>query len=192
MTTVLRSRLSEILLIALVLWVTGAQVQCPGSVEARESLATLRTDIDAVAAEVEAITPQRFALVGFTANTFPSDTGVLGFTLACQSDFDAATRMCTSDEVMETVVVPTSLSGDAWVRPQFAPFSATGSGNAVVAHDSSGVTKSGAITSSGVLSCSGWSQSTTSAGLIVDSVGRFSTKPCNMGLASVACCAPAP
>ena len=60
----------------------------------------------------------RYQLVGFTAAVFLGDTGVLGFTAACQSEFsNADVRMCTSEEVMTTTTIPSELSGQAWVRP---------------------------------------------------------------------------
>ena len=65
--------------------------------------------------------PARFQLVGFTSSSaLPADTGVLGFTLECQKEFPES-RMCTSEEVMETTAVPSSLQFTAWLRPSFAP-----------------------------------------------------------------------
>jgi hypothetical protein len=186
MVQAFRGRLGEIVLIALVLWVTGAQVQCPGSVEARESLVTLRADIDAVAAEVDAITPQRIELVGFTTSTFTGGEGVLGFTLACQTDFPGS-RMCTSVEVMRTTNVPASLSGNAWVRPSFEGFVWLGSPGIPVASDSSG-TEPGETE---YLTCSGWIASDAYSGLVVTANGGFDILACDQARA-VACCAPAP
>jgi hypothetical protein len=42
--------------------------------------------------------------------------GVLGFTLACQQEF-ADSRMCASEEIVNTQTVPASLAGSAWFRP---------------------------------------------------------------------------
>ena len=127
-------------------------------------------------------TPSRFQLVGFTSDTFTGDTGVLGFTLACQQVFDGS-RMCMSTEVMETVTVPASLTGAAWVRPMFVSFFGAGTQN--LAKDASGRTSL-----NGRLSCVGW-EDENAAGLRVDSHGAFSTSNCT-NAHSVACCAPVP
>jgi hypothetical protein len=55
-------------------------------------------------------------LVGHTTTTHLGDAGLKAFNLACQADFGAAAKMCTSQEVIETIVQPT-LSSEAWVRP---------------------------------------------------------------------------
>ena len=124
-------------------------------------------------------------LVGFTDATFPADTGVLGFTLACQAEF-AGSRMCTSNEAMNTLAVPSGLVDRAWVRPSFVPISTGVSGTKV--HDASGVRGSVG------LSCEGWSVRSASgqfAGLNVGATGRFGGGPCD-AVRSVACCAPVP
>ncbi|GAG14310.1 unnamed protein product, partial [marine sediment metagenome] len=128
----------------------------------------------------------RYQLVGFTADTFPVTTGVLGFTLACQVAFPES-RMCTSNEVMETVTVPLDLSGEAWVRPSFVPI-ATGDNN-VRAMDNSG--NYGWPSS---FTCSGWRSEVNDGynkGLTVDATGRFVSRRCDYVYA-VACCAPVP
>ena len=51
--------LKSVSLVALFLAALGADVQCPGPVEARESLASLRADLEALRAEVDAIRPLR-------------------------------------------------------------------------------------------------------------------------------------
>jgi hypothetical protein len=117
----------------------------------------------------------RFQLIGFTSTLHLGDTGVLGFTLACQAEFPGS-RMCTSQEVMETTSLPESLAGDAWVRP-------------VVTGD-----KYGAIDASGVraedLSCSGWSNAngSTAAGLIVSESGSIRVTPGCEDPRAVSCC----
>ena len=131
----------------------------------------------------------RIQLVGFTSGNLTSDTGVLGFTLACQAEF-AESRMCSSMEVLESVSVPSGLNGTAWVRPSFTPVSISGGSNTTVALDASGVQRAGAPGSDGLLSCSGWSQSVTASGLTLDANGRFVGRPCNDAVGrSVACCA---
>ena len=54
-----------------------------------------------------------YQLKGFTTAALTGGSGVLGFTAACQAQFGAGARMCTSVEVMETVVIPPGLSGTA-------------------------------------------------------------------------------
>ena len=68
----------------------------------------------AVGAQAQTTDP--YQLVGFTTQPFPGGSGVLTFTLACQADFGPPARMCTSVEVAETVVVPSSLTDRARSR----------------------------------------------------------------------------
>ena len=106
---------------------------------------------------------EEFVLVGFTSTTHLGDTGVLGFTQACNAEFSDS-RMCTSVEVMETVDVPGGLSGNAWVRP-VALFADSSSSEAT---DASGQFSS---------SCSGWSN-TFGSGLSVSGSGQFGGRDC--------------
>ena len=131
-------------------------------------------------------TAARYRLVGFTSALFNGGRGVRTYTQACQADFLSAARMCTSEEVLNTVAwpeVPGEIRG--WLRPVFQP---TGDGVA----DASGV---GGGTS-GDLTCLGWSLSLSSfGGSTVSGDGRFaipySGSRCNVAR-PVACCAPVP
>ena len=42
-------------------------------------------------------------IVGHTTTTHTGGEGVRTFTLACQADFGPAARMCTSEEVIDTI-----------------------------------------------------------------------------------------
>lgn len=128
-----------------------------------------------------------YQFVGFSTATVQGDAGVFGMTAQCQATFDATARMCTSVEVMETVVLPSSLppNTSGWVRPVFVP---TGSGSGFVI-DAGGEQSSD-------LSCRGWSTSYSgNSGLVVDDDGRISTQNysshCNQAR-PVACCKPVP
>ncbi len=124
--------------------------------------------------------PKRFQLVGFTTQTFLGGAGVLGFTLACQAEFPAS-RMCTSQEVLETVTVPTNLIGDAWVRPSYEP-------SPEVQLDASGV-----ATNVILPTCGSWTASVNGpTGLTVDSVGGFRANQLCAVARAVACCAMVP
>lgn len=58
----------------------------------------------------------RYQLVGFSTATRIGAAGVLGMTQACQTDFPES-RMCTVDEVYETIVIPVLPDdGLAWIR----------------------------------------------------------------------------
>ncbi len=123
--------------------------------------------------------PPRFQLVGFSTTPRKGGAGVLGMTLECQNDFSGS-RMCTSIEAMETVNVPSGLSGDAWIRPVFQP-------SVDSPADASGVP--GRVDH---LSCAGWTASTTGTiGLGVNSNGSFTTRQCVVAR-PVACCALVP
>ncbi len=105
--------------------------------------------------------PSSFTLVGFTASTYPSNAGVLAFTLGCGAQFGGS-RMCTVGEVVRTTRVP-PLGGTevAWVNPE------------------RGIADS----------CGGWTDNTPdSTGFGVSRSGQFPRQPCNT-LLSVACCA---
>lgn len=118
-----------------------------------------------------------FELVGFTTTTHHGDTGVFGFTRACQADFPNS-RMCTSVEAMNTVSLPVGLTGEAWIRPVFVSSTATS------AADASGG-ETGFATS---FTCFGWiGSSSGDKGLTVDSNGRFRSLGCSPARA-VACC----
>ena len=130
----------------------------------------------------------RFQLVGFTSATYTGDTGVLGFTRGCQAEFGLS-RMCTSEEVVETVDVPNVATSDpAWVRPTFEPVSAGPGGISAsrVVADVSGIHADFPRE----LSCEGWHSSGT--GLAVDGDGRFGKLSCTNAPRPLACCAPVP
>jgi hypothetical protein len=90
-------------------------------------------------------------LVGHTTTAHQGGEGVRTFTLACQADYGSAARMCTSEEVLNTIVWPT-LTEAAWVRPTIVSSSTDG----IV--DASGIKQTRFY-----LSCQGWG--TTSSGL---------------------------
>jgi len=76
--------LGPVSLLAVAFLFLGIQVQCPGAVEARLSLTSLQTEIDALAADVGVITPIEFELVGWSSR-------------ACGLEFTGS-RMCSSVE----------------------------------------------------------------------------------------------
>ena len=119
-----------------------------------------------------AASPARFQLVGFTTATFDGDEGILGFTVACQSEF-ADSRMCRSQEVLNTVSVPAGLPGKAWVRPSRL--------------GGSGTTIEGA----GFSHCTVWTVSVTGNGLTANAEGKLTEELCD-SLLAVACCALVP
>jgi hypothetical protein len=122
-----------------------------------------------------------YQLKGFTAATLNGGSGVLFFNLVCQAEFGAAARMCTSVEVLETVVIPAGLTGTAWVRPVLSP------GTDALATDASGISAANPQE----LTCRGWN-STSWPGLYVDYNGQFhGGELCNTAR-SVSCCAPVP
>jgi len=119
--------------------------------------------------------------VGRTVQTLSGGAGVLTYSQACQTDFGPGHRMCTSEEVMNTVALPALSGGPSWVRPVLA-LAAGGNGQYFV--EASGVGTNGAAQ----LSCSGWN-STGNDGLTVDAGGSFELLSCSAGR-TVACCGP--
>ena len=87
----------------------GAQVQCSQADAHPPSIST---------------PSKTFQMVGASTEEVTGDVGVFGMTLACQADFPVS-RMCTSEEVMNTVTVPLGQSDSAWVRPSFQPTGAS-------------------------------------------------------------------
>jgi hypothetical protein len=152
-------------------------VNADGAVNNADALAIARGE----PLRCAAVAPGRFQLVGFSTATFTGDQGVLGFASVCQTEFPAS-RMCTSVEVMETTVLVSGLTGDAWVRPSFEPLG-VGAGQLVI-------DASGAIGAPNGLSCQGWT-STLGFGLKVSASGGFAPSFC-FEQRSVACCARVP
>lgn len=126
-----------------------------------------------------------FQLVGFTSAALTGDSGLFGLTLACQAEFPGS-RICTSREILETVEVPTGLSGDAWVQPLVM------AGRTREAVDVSGASAGSSMTCGGVRPSPTWSVGFGFGrfGLTVDSSGGFVVRECGTAR-SVACCAPA-
>lgn len=121
-------------------------------------------------------------LVGFTTATTAGDVGIKALTEMCSTDFPGS-RMCTSQEIVETTSFPTLLSGSsAYVRPVLMG-TGTGSANHKAAID---VFSGTYAIYSDELTCGGWRLSTRS-GLYVDFGLRFTTGLCS-SLRSVACC----
>ena len=83
-----------------------------------------------------------------------------GFALGCQAEFPES-RMCTSAEVLETVTVPVSLAGEAWVRPSFRPVGfASGSITRTFILDESG---HGTFGNHNPLTCASWGIASSSS-----------------------------
>ena len=126
-----------------------------------------------------------YELKGITTSSFDGNEDIVGFNVACQSDFGSDVRMCTSLEIVETA--NTSLfpvSSPAWVRPTYVA-----NGRAAAASseaDATGVAGTGAG-----ISCSGWrSNSNAGRGLLFTGNG-LSLGTCDSAFA-VACCGPVP
>ena len=137
---------------------------------------------------------QRFELVGVTSADLRGRSGLLNLTRACHSEF-AGSRMCTSEEILNTVNPPaTSRSG--WVRPVLVPRS-TGSITEFHSTDSNPPLldlsdASGATGTVATLTC--WAghggPGNFKTGLTIDPDGYFIRTVCDEQI-GVACCAPA-
>ena len=126
--------------------------------------------------------PMQF--VGRTTDAFNGAQGVLTYSVACQTDFGPGHRMCTSEELLDTVDLPTLTGGPSWVRPTFVP---AGGGSSAVFVDISGVSSA---SNSSLFACNGWiSANSAFTGLTVDAGGSFDLLACNASR-TVACCGP--
>ena len=68
----------------------------------------------ATTATAQTLVP-RFELVGFTSGTSTGDLGgIFAATQLCQAEFPGS-RICSDREIIDTVNLPTGLSGSAWV-----------------------------------------------------------------------------
>jgi hypothetical protein len=124
-------------------------------------------------------------IVGHTTTTHLGGEGLRAFTLACQADYGAAARTCTSQEVIDTISWPT-LTLRSRVRPSFQPIA-------------SGTTSAKALDASGYeaaaynMNCGGWSFSSPSfTGVQVTPDGSFPSfsqdlTACDVAM-PVACC----
>jgi hypothetical protein len=144
------------------------------------ALALLVTPSLSIAQQVK-----QFQLVGFSNGTLRGDAGVFRMATRCQADYEAS-RMCTSEEVMDTVIVPSLPNGTtAWVRPSIKPVA---SGDLTISMDASGADSTlnnGSDTAD--LTCMGWNQRDNVRGLTVNDSGGFSTQPCDFQR-RIACC----
>jgi hypothetical protein len=101
----------------------------------------------------------------------------------CALKFGPGYRWCTSQEILNTVEVPSSLTSVAWVRPEFVAYAADG-----YAMDASGIFQDPYV----AMTCRGWFDITNSAtGLAVNfhDGASFYLQICGVRL-PVTCCGP--
>jgi hypothetical protein len=147
------------------------------------AVATLAVIPSVVAAQT---CTKQFQLVGFSSSSMKGSSGIFRMTEACQVDFEAS-RICTSEEVMNTVTIPELSAQNAWVRPAIKPI---GAGVISIMADASGSDSADGRSSSlpGDLTCRGWTTNNDYRGLTVSNKGGFLTQKCDAGR-PVACCA---
>lgn len=130
---------------------------------------------------------QRYVFVGFSDEILQGTAGLVALYAACQSKFGPDSRMCTSQEVLNSTTLSPQ-TGEAWVHPVFT-LTGTGDGSNL-ASDVSGI---GASLSPGFpasegLTCRGWSTSANNTrGLTVNGALSFARETCD-GSRSVTCC----
>lgn len=133
---------------------------------------------------------RRFQLIGFTDALTTAggvSRGLFALTDTCQSEFAGETRICTTEEVLDTVSIPDQVRALrdfdwAWVRPSIRAYT-----DAVrpLAVDVSGISGSPEH-----LSCLAF-ESGSGRGLVVSPRGIVNTSGC-AHLRRVACCGPNP
>ena len=124
--------------------------------------------------------PMSWQYVGATATAFDGGQGLFTYNLACNAAH-AGSRMCTSEEVMNTINPPIvgSPGEAAWVRPLYQP----GGRVDLALVDASGQLATGA--------CEGWSV-TGGSGLTIDlDDGAFHRNSC-ASARRITCCALVP
>jgi hypothetical protein len=146
---------------------------------------TARTLILAALALLLLATAANAQYVGVTAQTFDGTQGIFTYNRACH-DAHPGSRMCTSEEVMETINPPTlgSPGEVAWVRPVFQPVASSYTGP--IAIDVSGIG-----TESAYMTCRGWRYEDHSGLALYLVTGQFTTNECTSAL-KVTCCIPVP
>lgn len=192
MTRSVRRSATLALLGALVLVASGLEVRCDGATaQSRTTIASLQAEIDLLGLRVAMIEAgaSGYQFKGFSSTNLNGTRGVLEMTAACAATFPGS-RMCTSEEILQTTTVPEiSSNADAWVRPSFTPV-ATGGNAVAVGMDASGVSAPNANVGSTAedLSCRGWIAS-GALGLVVNRSGSFRIVGCGNNR-PVTCCGP--
>jgi hypothetical protein len=143
------------------------------------------------AASVQAQATDPYQWVGTTTQRFNGNGGFLSMTTACRDDFGLGARMCSTVEILESIMLTPNID-ECWVRPIFQPI---GNGlSSTVVLDATGVYLDGV--SGGEqpkdFTCNGWTTNNSSRnGLVLKVSGGFQVKGCG-GNRPVACCAPIP
>jgi hypothetical protein len=122
--------------------------------------------------------------VGNTSIGYTCGDGFLLMTTQCRADFGPGTRMCKSEEIMDSDTLnPNGIPMDGcWLRPSWRPH--TNGDNIILALDESGVV--GAPSS---LTCGGWRNA--GLGLTIQPDGSFTLRSASE-TRPVACCKPTP
>ena len=133
---------------------------------------------------------KKLQFVGFSTRVLPGGEGAMHMTLACQETFPNS-RVCNSEEVVETLVLPDEVrvpvsqpAPFAWVRPTEIAGRGASIGIETIVGLQKDVEK---------LTCAGWNESTANSlsaneGLSVNRHGQFVLSSCGSNL-KVACCA---
>lgn len=129
---------------------------------------------------------KQFQLVGFSSRAVAGNAGIFEMTRACQESFEAS-RVCTSEEVMDTVEIPQLGAQNAWVRPSLKPIG-TGGPATLADASGSGSGEAGDQSLPGDLTCRGWTRTNDYSGLTVNNNGGFLPQVCGAAR-PVACCA---
>lgn len=116
--------------------------------------------------------------LGFSETAVNGGAGLRMMNLACQGKFGPDSRLCFSQEVLESPSLPAQ-SESAWVHPTMAPHSS----------DPDSVADVSGVEHGTNLACSGWqSPSPSLAGLAIDgNTFSFSSRSCDSEI-HVACC----
>jgi len=126
-----------------------------------------------------------FEYVGISSGSTDGDAGLFAMHGLCAATFDKS-RMCTSEEIVQTVNPPVLATGFAWAQPIL-----TGTNYNPISMSSLVVEKYYGISFPDGIDCNGWEGGASESGLVLlTDTGQLRVRNCTLSN-PVACCAPA-
>ena len=150
----------------------------------------MNSNFQELADRVGTVSTQKKQFVGFTSNVMPADSGIVGFSSQCNSDY-LGSKACTTKEFVESVQLSSGNAADVgWVLPyMFAVSNPGGTSSTYLVEVITG--EMGRYASN--FTCDSWSTTSPNnsgyiSGLSVNGLGQFNITPCTDATIKVACC----